>query len=84
MTVRYQAVADGSIAPMIIGALFDAASMAKSEKARAHDAADKLDVDRDILGLRRGEFFGEALKYQMTPGFARRSNFSSKFSKRSK
>ena len=79
MTVRYQAVADGSIAPMIIGALFDAASMAKSEKARAHDAAEKLDVDRDILGLRRGEFFGEALKYQMTPGFARRSNFSSKF-----
>ena len=79
MTVRYQAVADGSIAPQIIGALFDAASMAKSEKARAHAAADKLKVDRDILGLRKGEFFREALKYQMTPGFVRRRNFSSKF-----
>ena len=76
---RYTSTFTAGASPKIIGALLDAASMAKGEKARAMQAADTNKLDKDNLGLHKGEFFGQALKYMMTPRFLRRGSFQSQF-----
>ena len=77
---RYSSTFTAGAESQIIGALFDAASMAKTEKARAMQGAEINQIDKDNLGLRKGEFFGQALKYMMTPKMFRRGSFQDQFS----
>ena len=49
---------------------------AKSEKVVAEKEAAKYGVEPE---LKRGEFFGQALKYRMTPGFLREKKFGDQF-----
>ena len=49
---------------------------AKGEKVVAEKEAAKYGVEPE---LKRGEFFGQALKYRMTPGFLREKKFGDQF-----
>ena len=77
---RYSSTFTAGAEGKIIGALLDAASMGKTEKARAMQGAEINQLDKDNLGLRKGEFFGQALKYMMTPKMFRRGSFQDQFS----
>ena len=77
---RYSSTFTAGAESKIIGALFDAASMAKTEKDRAMQGAEINQLDKNNLGLHRGEFFGQALKYMMTPKMFRRGSFQDQFS----
>ena len=77
---RYSSTFTAGAESKIIGALLDAASMAKTEKSRAMQGAEINQLDKNNLGLHRGEFFGQALKYMMTPKMFRRGSFQDQFS----
>ncbi len=76
---RYSSTFSGDISSSIAGMLFQAASMGKVEHARAMRGAETNRLDKDTLGLRRGEFTAQALKYMMTPKFLRRGSFGNKY-----
>jgi len=65
-----------TVATKIYQAVRNAREDAKGEKVVAEKEAEKYGVDPE---LKRGEFFGQALKYRMTPGFLREKKFGDQF-----
>jgi len=65
-----------TIALKIYQTLQNARGDANDERETAEKEAEKLGIDPE---LSRGEFFGDALKYRMTPRFLREKKFGDRF-----
>ena len=65
-----------TVATKLYQVLANAREDAKGEREVAEKEAEKYGIDPE---LKRGEFFGEALKYRMTPGFLREKKFGDRF-----
>ena len=76
---RYSSTVSGDLTTSIVGHLLDAASMGKVEKARALRGGEISGMKPEDLMLRPGEFTAQALKYKMTPRWARSRSFGNKY-----
>ena len=76
---RYSSTSSGDLTTTILGHLIDAASMGKVEKARAVRGAEISKMKPEDMMLRPGEFTAQALKYKMTPRWARGRSFGNKY-----
>ena len=76
---RYSSTVSGDLTSFVLGNLIDAASMGKVEKARALRGGEISGMKPEDLMLRPGEFTAQALKYKMTPRWARSRSFGNKY-----
>jgi len=76
---RYSSTVGGDLTTFILGQIIDAASMGKVEKARAQRGGEISGMKPEDLMLRPGEFTAQALKYKMTPRWARSRSFGNKY-----
>ena len=76
---RYSSTVSGDLTTSIVGHLLDAASMGKVEKARALRGGEISGMKPEDLMLRPGEFTAQALKYKMTPRWARSRSFGNRY-----
>lgn len=72
----YTSTYSGDLTTTIISKIFDAANLAKGERARAENEAEKYGIDPQ---LKRGEFFKKALPYEFTPSIFKTKSFSDQF-----
>lgn len=72
----YTSTYSGDLTTTIISKIFDAANLAKGERARAEKEAAKYGIDPQ---LERGEFFKKALPYEFTPSVFKPKSFSDQF-----